>query len=324
MFKLVNKPILLIFSLTFLLLSCSQHLPAKGKEEVKASTIIKMLDKAQNLNFNNKIISGDLDFSQVKTKVVLHYTLSQSVVNASVSFTNCKFTGKVICSGNVDGIGYQTVFMQNLIFNSCEFVGLADFQSVIVHGNVSFAGSRFADVATFNGFYSQAKASYFGQIIVEKDFSMQDALFVGSCDFFKSQFKANLSFQSSRFDGLFNFNNVTCNSRSDFSKVRFNYNSTFNYTVFEGVARFNQLRALGMSDFVQVQFKGDALFTNAIFYDNCKFNETKVFAVFDFSSTIFCSGLPIFEKIEIVDKSLVKYGSCMQQQPLIFDNLDSK
>jgi hypothetical protein len=307
------KPFQQITFFTLFLLSCTQTIPGKDKEEVKASSVIKMLNKGQEVNFENKTITGDLDFSQVEVKTKIHTTLSQTVIKAAISFTKCQFKGKVICTGVADGITYQSVFMQNLIFNNCEFNSLADFQSVTVFGNVSFAGCQFNELALFNSFYSHAKASYFGQITAEKDFSMQDALFIGSCDFFKGHFKAGINFQGSRFDGLFNFSTVQCDSRADFSKVRFNNNCTFNYTVFTGIARFNQLRSLSIADFIQVQFNSDALFTNTLFYDLCKFNETKVAAGFDFTSAVFYRSAPVLDKIDITDSSLFKAGKVLQQ-----------
>lgn len=313
MFQFISKPFQEITILTFILLSCTQTVPGKGKDEVNAATIIKMLNKEQEVNFENKIITGDLDFSQVEIKTKIHGTLSQSIIKAAISFTNCHFKGKVICTGKAGGVTYQSVFMLNLIFNNCEFNNMADFQYVTVFGNVSFAGCQFNDLAVFNSFYSHAKASYFGQIKAEKDFSLQDVLFLGSCDFFKGHFKAGISFQSSRFDGLFNFSTVQCDSRADFSKVRFNNNCTFNYTVFAGIVRFNQIRSLGIADFIQVKFNNDALFTNALFYDICKFSESKVAAGFDFTSTVFYKSAPVLDKIEITDSSLFKAGKVLQQ-----------
>jgi hypothetical protein len=307
---------------SFFLLSCTQNVPGNGKEEVIASNIIKILNKDQTVHFENNIITGDLDFSQVENKTKVHSTLCQSVIKVAVSFTNCQFKGRVICTGKSDGITYQSVFMQNLIFNNCEFNSIADFQSVTVFGNVSFTGCMFIDLALFNSFYAHAKTTYFGQITAEKDFSLQDALFLGSCDFFKGHFKGVISFQGSRFDGLFNFSAVQCDSRADFSKVRFNNNCNFNYTVFAGIVRFNQMRSLGTTDFIQVQFNKDALFTNALFYDNCKFNEAKVAAGFDFTSTIFYRSAPVLDKIEIADSSLFKAGRVLQQEFFILPKIN--
>jgi uncharacterized protein YjbI with pentapeptide repeats len=294
--------------LSALFLSCTQSVPATDREEIKASSIIKMLNKEKEVNLTNKIIVGDLDFSKVEFNAVVHSSLVQSVIKSPVSFLNCQFTGKVYCTSNVEGITYQSVFLQNLIFNICEFDNVVDFQSSTVFGNVSFAGSQFKEQALFNSFYSHAKASYFGQIVVDKDFSMQDALFLGSCDFFKAHFKSNANFQGSRFDGAFIFNSVQCDLRSDFSKVRFNNNCAFNYTVFTGIARFNQLSVLGLADFLQTKFANDAFFTNCLFYDVCKFNEAKIASAFDFTSTSFYRSAPILDNIEMADQKQFKAG----------------
>jgi hypothetical protein len=309
---------------TCLFLSCTQALPGKEKEEIKAASVIKLINQEQEVILENKIIVGDLDFSQVITKTPLHASLSQTLIKKSVSFTNCQFTGKVTCNGKIEEVNSQSVFMQNLIFNSCEFLSATDFQSVTVFGNVSFTGTQFKDLALFNSFYSHAKDSYFGGITAEKDFSMQDALFVGSCNFFKSKFNGNVSFQGSRFDGLLNFSTVQCNQRADFSKVRLNSNCTFNYTVFAGIARFNQLRSLGMADFVQVKFNKDALFANALFYDICKFNESTVSAAFDFTSAVFYYGNPVFEKTAIADPSLFKAGKALEHEVFVLPRLDAQ
>jgi hypothetical protein len=313
MMQHIIKPVHWIIFAAFVLLSCTQALPGKNKEEIKASSIIKMLNKEQAVNFTNTIITGDLDFSLVKMKAKLHTSLSQSIIKSAISFTNCRFTGKVICTGNSGGVTYQSVFMQNLLFNTCEFMGIADFQSATVLGSVSFAGCKFNGLAQFNSFCAHAKASYFGQIKAEKEFSFQDALFTGSCDFFKSEFKGNVSFQGSRFDGVFNFSSVQCYARADFSKVRFNNNSIFNYTVFTDVVRFNQLRSIGMADFIQVKFNNDAVFTNALFYDRCQFKEARVNAGFDFTSTVFYNNSPVFDNMEIADRSLFKPGSAVKR-----------
>lgn len=310
--KFLRSPFLIIN--TMFLLSCSQPNACKGAEEINSSDIIQMLEKGQDINLEKKVIIGNLDFTLVQSITKVHTSLSQAVIKTSVSFADCRFTGKVICLGRVNDITRQTVFMQNAIFNKCEFEDIVDFQSTTVYGNVSFTGSKFHEQTLFNSFYAHSKTSYFGQITADKDFSMQDALFVGSCDFSKSQFNANVSFQGSRFDGAFNFSTVRCASRADFSKVRFNSNCLFNYTEFSGIARFNQLKVLGIADWIQVNFGADALFTNVSFFDLCRFNQVKAKAAFDFSSSLFYKKAPEMDKVELTNQNLYKPGETLQHQ----------
>lgn len=324
MLQCIIKPFHPATILLLFFFSCAQNLPGNDMEEIEAVKIIKMLNKDQQIDLTNKVITGDLDFTGVEMKGKLHSTLYQSVIRTAVSFTGCIFTGKVICTGKTDDVEYQVVFMQNLIFNNCEFEGIADFQSATVLGNVSFSGSRFKDIARFNSFYSHARASFFGQITAEKEFSIQDALFLGSCNFFKSHFKGDISFQGSRFDGLFDFSTVQCDSRADFSKVRFNNHCTFNYSVFSGIARFNQIRSLGPADFIKTEFRENAIFTKSLFYDICRFNEAKVAAGLDFTSTVFCSSAPDFDQIEIAEMSLFKRGSVIQQDLFALPRINDK
>jgi hypothetical protein len=310
--------------LALLFFSCTQNQAGKGQEEVKASDIIKIINEGKDVNLNDAVITGTLDFTQVSNKVILNSGLSQCEIKTSVSFTKCRFSGNVFCSKREKDSGLQSFFAQDLIMNACTFDSVADFQSATIIGNVSFVGSTFKGQALFNNFYAHSKAAFFGQITAEKDFSMQDALFTGSCSFVKAKFKSSVSFQGSRFDGAFVFNTVQCDSRSDFSKVRFNNNCAFNYTTFSGLARFNQLRVLGMSEFLQTNFGNDAIFTNALFFDISKFNEAKIAGVFDFTSSVFYNGAPMMNKIEIAKPDLYKTASILQHEAFVVPKMEDK
>ena len=74
-----------------LLVSTSCSCLAADKTEVKASKIISQVKKGKSVHLVNKIITGDLDFSDIGKHHILNANMLQCDIQSNIFFENCVF-----------------------------------------------------------------------------------------------------------------------------------------------------------------------------------------------------------------------------------------
>jgi len=100
--KYFYLPVILIFAVvTF---TCKNNISKQSFEDltdsrdqiINASEINKKIRKAQNIEYKNATIIGDINFLTSKEKYLLTPQLVKYEVNSSVIFYNCTFKGNII------------------------------------------------------------------------------------------------------------------------------------------------------------------------------------------------------------------------------------
>ena len=247
--------------------SCS----AAEKKEMKASKIISLAKKGKPVHVVNKIIIGDLDFSQAGKPVVLNASVLQCNIESGIFFESCVFLGKVTSNGVHGKASVQTCFRSNIIFTGCDFRGEVDFSGAVVFGMVNFSRSVFREAANFNHIAVWAKHSFFSETNAEKGFTMVDASFAGNLTVFGSTFHQNASFQEMSTKGKLVFNNSVFKGRAGFDMMTVFGDTFFNYARFERIADFSSSRFIGMVDFVNANFDRPKNTENAFFMHSVKY-----------------------------------------------------
>ncbi|MDR1672826.1 MAG: pentapeptide repeat-containing protein [Bacteroidales bacterium] len=242
--------------------SCS----AAEKEEIKAAEIVRLLKKGKPVQIVDKIITGDLDFTQDGAPVIFSAAALQREVQSNVFFSGCIFTGRVTSNraGGKDKLPVRSCFRNNLVFVSCDFRGEVDFRDATVFGTVNFSQSVFRENASFNHLAVWAKDSYFSEIAAEKDFSVIYAAFAGNLYCINAKFAADVSFQETSVKGKLMFDHNTVAGRADFSMMEMSGNAFFHHTQFAKHADFSSTRFLSSVDFTQTVF-GGKIFEHAFF-----------------------------------------------------------
>ena len=278
----MTRSLLFILS-AFFFLSCS----AASNKEMKASEIVRLLQKGKDVQIVDRIIWDDLDFSASKNLKVFSLNQLQANVEGNVFFSNCVFMGKVTSNGKKEALSVCTRFKSNLIFHECDFRGEVDFSGANVFGMVNFSKSVFRENANFDQIAVWSKDSYFSEMKAEKDFSMIYAAIKGNLYFLNAGFDGGASFQEINVDGKLSFNNSVFKNSAGFDLMSVHGAAFFNYIVFEKGADFSFSRFLSVADFVNANFGEKGVFEKTFFLNTVRFKGVDVVNTLNLTDTYF-------------------------------------
>ena len=296
----MKKVLLLLFSLMLFISSCSAGGTDLVNGGIKAGQVIKTINKGKAVLIKDLIITDDLDFTLIVNHEIFSSSLETARTDVPVTFLNCIFMGKVIANGTESGRQVRVHFGHTLTFEACDFRQEVNFDNVTVEGEVNFTGATFREPARFNNVHFKGKNNWFTAVISEKNFSMQEALINGSCDFFKAQTKGKTSFQSTEFNGLARFSDLEADGACDFSLVRFRDDALFTYSNFSGDFRMTNAMILGRLDLNSCEFQANAYLSESRFFGPVNFSKSNVKGFFDLSSAAFYSDNPDFTEFSIL------------------------
>lgn len=242
------------------------------KKEMRASEIIKLVKKNIPVQVVDRIILGDLDFTEGGEPFILNAHLLQCEIRSNIFFESCVFMGKVTSNGKHGKTSVQACFRNNLVFTGCDFRGEADFDGAVVFGAVNFGRSVFRENVNFNNMSVWAKDSYFSEMKAEKNFMMIYASFWGNLHFPDAVFSGNFSFQESSVKGKLMFHNSSFAERAEFDLIEVSGNAFFNYAGFEKTANFSRSRFMSSVNFADASFAGQADFDKASFMNTVNFD----------------------------------------------------
>jgi hypothetical protein len=238
---------------------------------MKASEIIKLMQKGTPVQLVNKIITGDLDFTLAGQAYNLNANLYQCELGSNILFSDCIFLGKVTSNGKRGNTPVQACFKNNLVFLGCDFRGEVNFNGAIVFGTVNFGRSVFREDADFSNVMVWAKDCYFSEMKAEKSFLMIYASFAGNLNFTNAAFSGNASFQETSVKGKLVFNNSKFAERAGFDLIDVYGNAFFNYVEFAKTADFSWAIFRFKTDFVKAIFGAQANFEKTSFMNTVNF-----------------------------------------------------
>jgi len=274
--------------------SCNANSDEKVNNGISADKILSDINKGKAVLVKGKIITDDLDFTQVKNIQVFSSSNQVAVVDVPVTFLDCIFMGKVTTNSSVENTSKNTGFRHSLTFEACDFRQEVNFDNMTVEGNVNFTGAIFRERSTFNNVTFNGRNIYFTAFTSEKYFSMQESSVRGAIDFFKGKVKGKISFQSTEFMGIARFSDLDCDGVCDFSLVRFRDDALFTYSNFTGDFRMANSTVQGRLDLNSVEFQANAFLVEAKFFGQVNFSKTSVKGKFDLSQSIFYANPPDF------------------------------
>lgn len=260
------------FLIILSLLLCSCSFAKKDDKMMASKDIVKLIDKAKDVVIFDKIITDDLDFSNIENQIIDGNANVNHTVTKDIVFIKCVFLGKVFASKK-ETTSHKTLFAGNVTFRTCDFRGELDLSNVVVNGCLSFAQSTFRENASFNGLQVKGNSSHFWDINAEKDFSMVKSSTVGSLNFMDAHFAGACMLQGTDCNTL-QFSNVQCDSTLDFSTSSFRNSLFMNYGTFNGAVNFSKCQ-MSSSDIMNCQFLDNIDFSNSIILGLLRFNGSK-------------------------------------------------
>ena len=263
------KAILFFLLFPFFLSSCQ----GATKKEIYASEILKLINKGEPVQFYDKIILDDLDFSEAKETSISSVSSVQKTVHSNILFVNCVFMGKIAASGLEKKMQKVVSFEKNVTFFKCDFRGEVNFESTLFNGNIDFSQSVFRNTTSFNEITAFGKKNLFTDIVSESSFNMINVLIHGNINFMNAKFQSNVSFQSMTVNAL-QFSNAVFDKKADFSNMVVHKNSFFNYVTCHENLFFPFSKFYGDADFLNSSFEHEADFSGSFYYGKTRFNNS--------------------------------------------------
>ncbi len=251
--------------LFLLLLALGSAEASRAQSAVNAADIIVRINRNEPVSYQNAVISGDLDLTELANKRPNDRSnwggqgSYLSTVTVPVTFKNCTFSGNVIAYKNTvasrnkengllnmgnDGITSTADFAEPVTFEQCVFEKDAAFKYTTFRRQAAFVGNTFKNTALF-------KYTRFGE---SANFS--GSSFGEYADFKYAKFNTESDFRNARFNGSADFKYTTFDEKADFGRARFARNADFKYTDLPRGTRFNETEFSGPVDFKYTTLDG--------------------------------------------------------------------
>ncbi|MCQ2219564.1 MAG: hypothetical protein MJZ33_13970 [Paludibacteraceae bacterium] len=275
-----RKSYIYCLTLLVMILSCSISCSGKKSKDMKASEIIKLIQKGKDVSLNDKVIFDDVDFTDIEKYRVVAFPNMESRIPVNITFTNCVFMGKVLASTkkSIDGskkkINVFTTFEKNLTFFSCDFRGDVAMDDMVVDGKLEFANSVFRENASFNSLYVKGSHIGFLSMESEKDFSMCYARFLCDANFMGAKFKGRANFLGMNVMKV-QFSNAEFGNEVDFSNSIFMGDALFNYINCASSIQFSFSKYYGDFDLIKSSCNGAVSFERSFFFGRVCLNKTE-------------------------------------------------
>jgi uncharacterized protein YjbI with pentapeptide repeats len=287
----MNKiPSLFWLLFLFILNSCNYAHSGENRKEMKASEVIKQINKGKPVQIYDKIIIGELDFTSIKDQYILSATTLQSPVKSNIFFFNCVFMGNVSATGTYTKdkatLKKNTLFEKNVTFSNCDFRQNVNFEEATVEGKMDFSQSVFGGKASFNGVKLVGYRNSLSGMTAEGEFTMISTIIYGNLNCMNATFNGITSFQELSVQ-ILQFSNTTFREKVDFSNMTVFKNAYFNYVVFNEDATFSFSRYLGNLDFMYNVIEKNIYFSGSFLYGKIRLNQTDFRGEADFSETLF-------------------------------------
>ena len=241
------------------------------REVVQAGEILEKIERGEPVNYDHKIIEGDINIGNLKLPEVRR------------SPDEIEYLGL---------LNSLKVVRSPLVLDGCLIKGDLNFSNARILGPASFAGSIVITEANFRG-------SQFDQSV---DFSM--SRFNKSAYFRRSQFNQSANFKGSRFNQSVDFSMSRFNQSVDFSWSQFNQSAYFSWSRFNQSVDFERSQFNRHADFRLSRFKRFADFTGSQFQKDALFGRSYLKSA-DFNQTTF-SGDISFEGSQIDSLNLTR------------------
>jgi uncharacterized protein YjbI with pentapeptide repeats len=227
-----SKTMKQIISLALFLIAVVTTSVAQTK--IKASDIIKQINDGRPVEYNNVVIEGDLDLTDLANRSLKRSStgwfdfgnndLYESSVDVSLKFSDCTFLGDVLAYYHIERRNetYISHFEKDVVFKNCIFKRASEFKYSEFNGAASFTGCTFNDVANFK--YAEFSS---GPLF-------SNARFESDADFKYTEFPRETSFEKATFENLANFKYTKFRTPLNMDGVAFKGNEDFKYTRIDG------------------------------------------------------------------------------------------
>ena len=288
-----NKQYLLIaiIIISNITIGCNNTATPKNiADNISANNIILKINNEENIEFVDKTINGNLDFSTISDTYTRNPTIAVAEINSSITFINCHFTDSIIGFKVANDYAYITNFKKNMTFIDCTFDKNINFRQAVFNDIVEFSRCIFKDEVRFEGAVFYANNTYFHESTFEKLAKFTNASFYGDVTFMNAIFESDASFNNSFFNKNGNFAGCNYSEMANFGNIEVRGFFRINYSIYEQKVYFENCTFFGKIEAVKINSKSNFYF--------CK-NDCRSFA--DFNTSIFDGKINISENFFITE-----------------------
>jgi hypothetical protein len=228
---------------------------SEGRWVVQAKEILRMIERGEDVEIENRVIKGDLDLSELALKEVRVERNHDEINMGANEYAKCV----------VSSIKIKRCIIENFVnFSNAIFQKRVRFDDAIFHENVSFKGSKFYEEISF--FNTQFDGH------VDFDYAQSSHLFV----FILVNFSGIVRISSAHFEGVAQFTRTAFEDNAIFIGSQFHADAIFGRSQFDGDAYFGSARFEGNANFSNVRFGKYLDFTAAKFEKNLNLSGSKI------------------------------------------------
>jgi uncharacterized protein YjbI with pentapeptide repeats len=246
--------------------------------EIDASEILKKIQKGQAVKYDHIIVKGDLDLRWENTNITSPISISDSIFEGKVSFTQktiempidlsrSNFTKDADFWGATfsEYAGFsEAIFSRSARFEGITFSKNAIFRGATFNGYAGFRGATFSGHADFVWTIFSGDADFGGATFMSADFWR--ATFIERADFMRAASSGNADFSWAKFSDIADFGRAAFGGGADFRKAEFIGITTFGEAEFNGNIEFGSARFENETSFYRSLFKRPA------YFENCSIN----------------------------------------------------
>ncbi|MCX6677474.1 MAG: pentapeptide repeat-containing protein [Methanothrix sp.] len=188
------------------------------REVVNASVILEKIERGVPVNYNDKIIEGNINIGDLKLPEV-------HINRTIVEIDYCRYLEKL------------KVVRSQITLENCLINGYLNFSNALIQEPVSFGGSTILEDADFRGSQFNQSA-YFSYTQFNQSAYFSYAQFDQSAYFWDAQFNQSAYFRSAQFNQSADFWDAQFDRSADFWDAQFDQSANFNGAQFDQSAYF--------------------------------------------------------------------------------------
>ena len=233
---------------------------------IESQEILESMKDGEAIKFQNIMITGDLDFTELcdkistlpeKEETVMEKVLGffveinikenqevQCDIEVPIEFMGCTFQDRVIgwINDEKNEVSYNAIFHNDIIFTNCSFKDDFLFKYSKFNGKAEFSENKFKKTALF-------KYADFSQSV-----SFAESIFSKEANFKYTSFPQRTYFAGSHFKNTANFKYTDFEDFVDFSEGNFTSEANFKYTKFSKGVSFENTTFSANADFKYAEF----------------------------------------------------------------------
>ena len=271
-----NLKYIILTSLIFIGVVCAE-------DRIASHSIIDKIKNGITITYENIIVVGDLDFTQLYdkkailqeeekslaekiTSYFIDFNISgnktiQCNVEVPVEFIGCTFQGQVIgwINDEKNGISYNAIFHDKAKFSKCIFKEEVLFKYSEFNGKVDFSENNYKKAVLFKYTNFSSSVNFEGSVFTHEA-NFKYTTFLKETTFIGSQFKRNANFKYTDFDDSVDFSNTSFNEGANFKYTKFPKGVSFKNSVFSALSNFKYTEFSNPLNLAGTLFKGDTDF----------------------------------------------------------------